>query len=201
MKFKGYTITEKKDFGAGGGHYIDGFFVKHGYVVTDGGIVNVMPGATWFLTVRDAKEAIKDLIAAGDSAEQFWKLQGMRKMHRENFDRLAEPFECTDDNPFGRWDINAYNLAQVIKIKDGPDRDGREYRDGRHQETVANVGFDGQPWEERNRMTRAICVTPEALALARKVARLNAAAGEIGAGMLANLVAEAREIIERADKW
>lgn len=36
------------------------------------------------------------------------------------------------------WDINAFNLAQLIEIKDGPDAAGHSYIDGRHQVPIAN---------------------------------------------------------------
>lgn len=58
------------------------------------------------------------------------------------------------------WSINGHNLAQVIKIKEGADRNGREYRDGRHQEIIANVGEDGMPWDERAANTRLIAAAP-----------------------------------------
>lgn len=84
LKYKNYTIVEKRDFGSGPGYWITGFHVKHGYVVTDGGIINVMPGATWFLTVEDAKAAIDILLVSGES-QKFWDLWELRKRHIQQF--------------------------------------------------------------------------------------------------------------------
>lgn len=76
-------IEPKRDFGKGPGYWLPGAgntgtgnygFVKTGFVVTDGGIVNVMPAATWFRTIPDALTAIRCLeLSAGDS-NTFWNL-------------------------------------------------------------------------------------------------------------------------------
>lgn len=90
IEYKGYGIAEKRDWGTGKGHYIDGFFVRHGYVVTGRvGLCNMMPGATWFLTVVDAKRAIDDLITAGDDAERFWQLVRRRRAAEQKAPELA----------------------------------------------------------------------------------------------------------------
>lgn len=63
VHYRGYTIKtiEHPDRS---GHLIDGHMVHHGYVVCDASrFCNVMPGATWFQTVQEAKDAIDDLIA------------------------------------------------------------------------------------------------------------------------------------------
>lgn len=70
-----WRIVPKRDFGSGPGFWIDGQWVKTGYVVTDG-ICNVMPGATWFRTVARASEALViyvEVAAAGGDAEEFWR--------------------------------------------------------------------------------------------------------------------------------
>lgn len=36
------------------------------------------------------------------------------------------------------WGVNAYNITQVIEIREGPDNKGNHYIDGRHQVTIAN---------------------------------------------------------------
>lgn len=54
--YKGLQIVPKLDFGRTG-FLIDGHFVKEGYVVTDG-LCNVMPGAIWFQTVKEAQVGI-----------------------------------------------------------------------------------------------------------------------------------------------
>jgi hypothetical protein len=36
-----------------------------------------------------------------------------------------------------RWDINGFNLAEVIVVRDGPDAQGHQYVDGRHQVSIA----------------------------------------------------------------
>lgn len=63
-----YTIVEKRDFGSTP-YWIDGFPVKHGYVVVRDGC-NAMPGATWFQTVREAKRACDILDRVGEA--EFW---------------------------------------------------------------------------------------------------------------------------------
>ena len=72
LRKRKYRIVPKRDFGSGPGYFIKGKFVKSGFVVTDGGICNVMPGATWFLTVADAMRALRIWIEVGFNADLFW---------------------------------------------------------------------------------------------------------------------------------
>lgn len=64
IDYRGFTIEPKRDFGPGPGFYINGQFIKRGYVVVKDGC-NAMPGATWFLAIESAKEAIDILIEVG----------------------------------------------------------------------------------------------------------------------------------------
>lgn len=94
VTYRGFTIVEKHDFGDHGFH-IQGFEVKHGYVVTDGGLCNVMPGCAWFLTVRDALPAIDDLINCQDlprgpgNIHPFWALHRFRQKCEEHAPELV----------------------------------------------------------------------------------------------------------------
>lgn len=72
-------IVPKRDFGSGKDFWINGKWVKSGWVVTDG-ICNIMPGATWFQTIGEAIEAAGALYMAKGSAEKFWNImRAMRK--------------------------------------------------------------------------------------------------------------------------
>lgn len=59
-----YHIKVKRDFGSGPGWLINGRYVRTGFVVTDG-FCNIMPGATWFLSIADAVRAIHILALHG----------------------------------------------------------------------------------------------------------------------------------------
>lgn len=74
LTYRGYTIEEKKDFG-NQGFVIDGFEIKHGFIVTKNGAL-AMPGGAWFLTTASAKQGIDDLIASGDDGARFHIIDG-----------------------------------------------------------------------------------------------------------------------------
>lgn len=69
IEYRGYNIQVKRDFG-GRAHLVDGLPCMWGYVVVKG-ICNVMPGGTWFQTVKSAKQAIDILIDHGPDG--FWE--------------------------------------------------------------------------------------------------------------------------------
>jgi hypothetical protein len=67
-----YRIKPKRDF-TDKGFWIDGKWVRSGFVVTDaGGMTNVMPAATWFRTVADAMRAIQIWERVQHNATEFW---------------------------------------------------------------------------------------------------------------------------------
>jgi hypothetical protein len=70
-RYRTLFIVPKRDFGTG--FLIKGKMVKKGWVVTDG-TCNIMPGATWFQTVPQAKHAIDTLIAVQGDADMFWEI-------------------------------------------------------------------------------------------------------------------------------
>jgi hypothetical protein len=69
----GFVIVPKLDFG-NSAYHTKGNIVKRGYVVTDGGSLNVMPGATWFQSVIEARHAIGVLHASRGNAQMFWAM-------------------------------------------------------------------------------------------------------------------------------
>lgn len=86
----------------------------------------------------------------------------------------------------GPWSVNSY--GEVI----GPDG-----------KTVSANGFSsitspGRYQDEAKANARVAACGPEFLLLARKIASLNPNAGEIGDGMLAQIVAESRRLVEKA---
>ena len=77
-----YRIVVKRDFGKGPGFWLPGAgntgtekygFVKSGFVVTDG-VCNVMPGATWFRSIRAALDGIRCLELSEGNSNLFWSL-------------------------------------------------------------------------------------------------------------------------------
>jgi len=69
---KKYRIVPKRDFGLGKGFLINGQWIKHGFIVTDG-VCNIMPGATWFRTIEDAMEALFIYCGCHGDTKQFWR--------------------------------------------------------------------------------------------------------------------------------
>jgi hypothetical protein len=98
--YRGYFIKPKQDFGARP-HVLSAFPVEHGYIVTDGGIINVMPGATWFQSVGEAMRAIDDLIRSeGDeriSEHPFWARDRFRRQAEEHAPELALALQAALD--------------------------------------------------------------------------------------------------------
>lgn len=74
IRYRGFTIKPKLDFGTHG-YLIDGQWVKTGWVVCDTtGFCNMMPAATWFRTIDTAVDGIDTLIESDFDADVFWKL-------------------------------------------------------------------------------------------------------------------------------
>lgn len=73
--YRGHKIEPKRDFGSGKGHLIDGKWVKKGWVVVKSNC-NVMPGACWFQTIKEAKHGIDVLIQVGGEKNSgaFWDI-------------------------------------------------------------------------------------------------------------------------------
>lgn len=86
---KTFKIERKRDFGPGKGYWLPGVeggvgtekygFVKTGFVVTNGRLTNVMPGATWFRTIGEAMDAIAVLIEVNGDGVAFWEKLKERK--------------------------------------------------------------------------------------------------------------------------
>lgn len=82
----GHRIVVKKDFGTSPGfHLIDGLPCAWGYIVTKDGC-NVIPGATWFQTVEDAKFAIEvlTLTDGGKNSDLFHQAFDLYKSLRRS---------------------------------------------------------------------------------------------------------------------
>ena len=96
------------------------------------------------------------------------------------------------------WHLNAFNLAEVIVIRDGAAPDGTKYIDGRHQERVAMVGTDNTAtWNERYANALLIAAAPELLeALENLVENYESRNGDMG--MLRHFIEEGRAVIDKA---
>jgi len=95
VDYKGYNINPKRDFGSYG-FLIKEKTVSKGFVVTDKHNVNVMPGATWFQTIKDAKNGINVLIKYGE--KNFWK--GLKKEDK----KMSELLEMIEQLEIGKLD-------------------------------------------------------------------------------------------------
>lgn len=73
IRYRTLTIVPKRDFG-GQPHLIKGRAVMAGFVVIDNLCCNIMPGATWFETIEEAKHAIDVLIAVRGDSDMFWEI-------------------------------------------------------------------------------------------------------------------------------
>jgi hypothetical protein len=77
-----FHIKPKRDLGKYG-YWIpeERRSIKTGYVVvgSDCTIVNRMPGATWFRTIAEAMDGIRDLIQAEGDPARFWELIRARR--------------------------------------------------------------------------------------------------------------------------
>lgn len=94
-RYRTLFIEPKRDFGTQG-FLINGKMVMKGWVVTDG-LCNVMPGATWFQTVKKAKFAIDVLIAVRGHAGMFWEI--MQRFEHTPGDRKEDfPGHPTNGN-------------------------------------------------------------------------------------------------------
>ncbi len=72
LKYRGYIIKPKQDFGTHG-FFIKGRFIKKGFVVVKDGC-NAMPAACWFQTIEEAKHGIRVLIKTKGNADHFWEI-------------------------------------------------------------------------------------------------------------------------------
>lgn len=99
VRYRNFEIVPKLDFGTHG--YIDGKgrVIKAGFVVCQGDC-NIMPGATWFETIKEAKNGIDVYIKVEGNADKFWE--------------VMQPFEYK-------------RVGQKSDIENGEVRQGRFY--------------------------------------------------------------------------
>lgn len=86
-RYRGHEIKPKLDFGSGKGFLIKRKWVKKGWVVVKD-FCNVMPGACWFQSLREARNGIDVLIKVKGNAEAFWE--------------IMQPFEHEPGVPYRR---------------------------------------------------------------------------------------------------
>ena len=83
VDYKGYIIKPKRDFPSYG-FLINGKRVHGGFVVTNKHNINVMPAATWFLTIKEAKKGIDVLTKYGEN--DFWTGWKAEEKEMKNID-------------------------------------------------------------------------------------------------------------------
>lgn len=78
-----YRIVPKRDFPRSygtHGFYDRGCWINHGFVVTDG-FCNIMPGATWFETVKQAMHSLEVYVSVNGDAKKFWAILRGNDIH------------------------------------------------------------------------------------------------------------------------
>jgi hypothetical protein len=78
--YRNHKIEPKMDFGPHG-YLSDGKVIKKGWVVVKD-CCNIMPGATWFASVSEAKNAIDVLLKVKGNARHFWEIMQPFKYKR-----------------------------------------------------------------------------------------------------------------------
>lgn len=114
IHYRGYRIQPKLDFGPVG-YLVNGKYVKKGYVVTDG-VCNVMPGATWFQTVSEARKAVDILIAVGgeNASELMWEI--MHGLPAFPGQKVAPQADCIATRGRFTWKI-AGGVVTELEVK------------------------------------------------------------------------------------
>lgn len=72
VEYKGFIIQPKLDMGATPWR-IGPNDIRKGYVITKDG-ANVMPGATWALSVSKGKDMIDAFLSSGGDAQNFYQI-------------------------------------------------------------------------------------------------------------------------------
>lgn len=133
--YRDYYIETKRDH-TGVIGYSEGHNIIQGFVVTNGKLTNVMPGATWFQTVASAKRAIDILIDVNcrfgaetpEAAKAFWtanRLQTARIDHVTDLGEAASRLVatlCDDDKNSPEGVALRQVLQQIAKQADQRDR-------------------------------------------------------------------------------
>jgi hypothetical protein len=70
--YRDHSIQPKRDFGRHG-YLADGKIVTKGWVVCKDG-VNIMPGGTWFQSLREARSALDVFLRVRGNADRFWEI-------------------------------------------------------------------------------------------------------------------------------
>jgi hypothetical protein len=82
---KKYRIAIKRDFGRYGWWDSQTRSNRYdGFVVTNGGIINVMPGACWFKTIEDAFIGIEALEISEQDGRNFYEVFKLLKVYKND---------------------------------------------------------------------------------------------------------------------
>ena len=113
--YKGHTVQPKLDF-TRDGYWVHGKIITHGWVVCKDGY-NVMPGATWFESIREAKEALNVLLRVECDAKRFW--EAMQPKRYKLGQRVTER-DCTVERGGFRAVIKNHRVVSVETTSSSP---------------------------------------------------------------------------------